>query len=252
MGCANFVAMNLTIDIGNTSAKAAVFDGETMVFAGRLDADFGKQLAEVASHYLPQMCAVSNVAGHREDVEKALAQLPCEVVELTWESPVETFGLSHIPQGLGADRLAAVLGATALMPNVPLLVIDAGTCLTYDYIAPSGRYLGGNISPGLSLRLRAMHEHTALLPLIPLQGEAPLMGEDTDTALRSGVVNGACFEIEGFLKADRQQRGDVQAFFAGADALPFSAEVRPFLHMEPRLVGIGLNRFINEPIIYDR
>ncbi len=238
--------MNLTIDIGNTSTKVAVFDGDSLVYANRIDLDFKQQLSEVVSQYAPRRCAVSNVAGYRREVEEALADLPCEVKHLTWETPLDGFGLSNIPQGLGADRLAAVLGAMSLKPNLPLLVIDAGTCLTYDYIEASGRYLGGNISPGLSLRLRAMHEHTALLPLIPLQGEAPLVGQDTATALRSGVVNGACFEIEGFLKADRQERGDVQAFFAGADDLPFSEEIRPYLHLEPRLVGIGLNLFIKE------
>lgn len=237
--------MNLTIDIGNTSAKAAIFDGERLLCSQRIDEDFERQLQDIIAQYAPQRCAISNVAGEREEVRAALNALPMDRVHLSWQTPVEVFGLSRIPMGLGADRLAAILGATYLCPHRPLLVVDAGTCLTYDYLSAEGVYLGGSISPGLSLRLQAMHEHTALLPLVPLHGDAPLVGHDTATALRSGVVHGARFEIEGFFAADRRQRGDVTLFFAGADPLPFSEEVKKHLVAEPLLVAIGLNRLLH-------
>lgn len=236
--------MNLTIDIGNTSAKAALFEGERLVHAERLDHDFRHGVEALMERYAPTACALSNVAGRRAEVRDTLARLGIPVTELTWQSDVRAYGIEVVPEGLGADRLAAVLGAKALCPDRELLVIDAGTCVTYDYVSAGGFYVGGNISPGLALRLRAMHEHTALLPLIPLEGDAPLMGQDTDTALRSGVVNGTCFEIEGFIREDLRARNDVAVFFAGADALPFSEEIRRVLICEPRLVGIGLNRLL--------
>lgn len=236
--------MNLTIDIGNTSVKAAVFEGEQLVEAQRLDYDFREQLALLVRKYAPRHCAFANVAGRHEAVQALLESFSFEIVELSWETPVSSFGLSAVPAGLGADRLAAVLGAMWLCPRQPLLVVDAGTCLTYDYVSSQGEYLGGNISPGLALRLRAMHEHTALLPLVSLSGEAPLVGHDTATALRSGVVHGACFEIEGFWRADVERRGEVTLLFAGADPLPFSADTKEHMVCEPRLVSIGLNCFL--------
>ena len=122
---------------------------------------------------------------------------------------------------LRADRLAAVMGAQSLLPHRTVLVIDAGTCITFDLLLSNGHYLGGNISPGLDMRLRAMHEFTARLPLISAEGENPDYGYDTITALRSGAKSGIRLEIMGYLAQVRAEYPDACAFLTGGNRFDF-------------------------------
>ena len=124
------------------------------------------------------------------------------------------------------------------MPYV--LVIDAGTCITYDLIEPTGDVFKGAISPGVGLRLKAMHEHTALLPLIDPEGEVELLGLDTDTALRSGAVMGAALEIEGFIRRLARQYPDVKVFVTGGNHFDFDEEIKTRIISEPMLIFKGL------------
>ena len=125
------------------------------------------------------------------------------------------------PATLGADRLAAVMGAQSLLPHRTVLVIDAGTCITFDLLLSDGHYLGGNISPGLEMRLRAMHEFTARLPLVSAEGDNPDYGYDTITALRSGAKSGIRLEIMGYLAQVRAKHPDACAFLTGGNRFDF-------------------------------
>lgn len=181
---------------------------------------------------------VSNVAG--------LDALPKEVAEhkdchiLTWKSPEACLWLKKIPAGLGSDRVAADIGARSIRPKQTLLVIDAGTCLTFDVIAKDGTILGGAISPGIALRLKAMHEHTAALPLLDPNGEHPVLGYDTPTSMRSGAVNGVKWEIEGYIRNIMNNYPDLHVFFTGGDVTEFPEDLQPIVTCEPLLVQKGL------------
>lgn len=237
--------MNLVIDIGNTSTKVAVFDTQDrIVWAERVDASFGTTLRELETRYAPALCAFSSVAARNEEVETALARLACPVLRVSGTTPVAHHRLYGIPENLGADRLAAVMGGLTLLPQTDLLVIDSGTCITYDYVGADGRYLGGNISPGLGIRFKAMHDHTALLPLIEEAGEAPLIGHDTDTALRSGVVNGVRFEIEGYVREEVKRRPEVRVLLTGGTHSEMDRALATLVRVEPHLVEIGLNTLL--------
>jgi type III pantothenate kinase len=176
--------MVLTIDIGNTSAKVAVFQDNEIIFSERVATDWHTEIGKLCATYDIKGCGVSNVAGPNEALDRALQLLPCPVLRLTYTSPCAQPYFQQIPQGLGADRLAADIAAVTQMPNTPVLVIDAGTCLTFDVIDENHCFAGGNISPGVELRLKAMHEHTAALPLISVEGDLPDLGYDTATAIR--------------------------------------------------------------------
>ena len=236
--------MVLTIDIGNTSAKVAVFQDNEIIFSERVTTDWHTEIGKLCATYDIKGCGVSNVAGPNEALDRALQLLPCPVLRLTYTSPCAQPYFQQIPQGLGADRLAADIAAVTQMPNTPVLVIDAGTCLTFDVIDENHCFAGGNISPGVELRLKAMHEHTAALPLISVEGDLPDLGYDTATAIRGGAVNGIKFEIEGYIRMCRKRFPNLHVFYTGGNHFEFSPDVAPCITHDPHLVLRGLHELV--------
>lgn len=211
--------MILLVDIGNTSTKVKYNNvGEVRRFAH--DAVPWQQL----------LCDVlevrlSCVGPEPHELLALASERNIPLIRCTWDSPLVKRFLPAIPAGLGADRVAAILGAMTTQPGKPVLVIDSGTCLTTDLVSASGEHLGGIISPGLGLRLKAMHEHTAALPLVPSEGSAPILAFTTEEAMRGGAVNGLRFEIEGYITHIMVLHPDVVVFYTGGDELSLSVPV---------------------------
>ena len=122
-----------------------------------------------------------------------------------------------------------MVGAVSLNPQRDLLIIDAGSCITYDLVDSRGSYLGGNISPGLHMRLMAMHEHTGRLPLVEAEGSIPPVGYDTETAIRSGAVLGIQHEVAGTIQAMRLKRPSLGVYLTGGDHLIFDASTKSII-----------------------
>lgn len=162
------------------------------------------------------------------------------VIYLNHETPIPIENLYSTPETLGPDRLAAVIGAKSLMPNSNVLVIDMGTAITYDFASAEGQYLGGNISPGIEMRLRALHEFTAKLPLVSQTGELPLIGNCTETAIRVGVMMGVKSEIEGYIRTHLQKKTNVSVFLTGGDTINFEDSVKSRIFAQKFLVHVGL------------
>lgn len=220
--------MYILLDIGNTRLKASTADSNS-IYPNENWLDF----TDIAEEIL-----VSNVAGS-DALPKEVARSPkCKC--LTWQSPEAREWLKDIPAGLGADRVAADIGARSMMPEHTLLIIDAGTCLTFDVIGRDGTILGGAISPGINLRLRAMHEHTAALPLLDAEGEHPVLGYDTPTSMRSGAINGIRWEIEGYIRTMQKMYPDLHVFMTGGDDMEFPEDLQHIITREPLLVQKGL------------
>ena len=220
--------MYILLDIGNTRLKASTADCNS-IYPNENWLDF----TDIAEEIL-----VSNVAGS-DALPKEVAMSPkCKF--LTWQSPEAREWLKDIPAGLGADRVAADIGARSMMPEHTLLIIDAGTCLTFDVIGRDGTILGGAISPGINLRLRAMHEHTAALPLLDAEGEHPVLGYDTPTSMRSGAINGISWEIEGYIRTMQKMYPDLHVFMTGGDDMEFPEDLQHIITREPLLVQKGL------------
>jgi type III pantothenate kinase len=220
--------MYILLDIGNTRLKASTADCNS-IYPNENWLDF----TDIAEEIL-----VSNVAGS-DALPKEVARSPkCKF--LTWQSPEAREWLKDIPAGLGADRVAADIGARSMMPEHTLLIIDAGTCLTFDVIGRDGTILGGAISPGINLRLKAMHEHTAALPLLDAEGEHPVLGYDTPTSMRSGAINGIRWEIEGYIRTMQKMYPDLHVFMTGGDDMEFPEDLQHIITREPLLVQKGL------------
>lgn len=231
--------MKLLIDIGNTSAKLAVMNAGIVHFE-RKHESWNDTFRRILSEYSISDVRLSSVAGEDASLQTALDDLGVPVIRLTSATSCPVKPVVGIPLAYGSDRWAADIGAFTQDPNHTLLIIDAGTCITYDLFSSDGLLLGGAISPGVQLRLNAMHEHTALLPQVEAVPDSPLLGHDTRTHMLSAAVNGACFEIEGYIRTFWHEFPDLHVFITGGNTFQFSSDVTCPITYDPYLVFKGL------------
>ena len=236
--------MNLTIDIGNTRTKVAVFENGQFVREEKFENARPQHLLDVLSKYHPERMAYCSVAAENPELEAALRTLPYPVLHVTGQTPAPVQVCYRTPDTLGADRLAAVVGAVTLQPQTDLLVVDAGTCITYDFVEASGRYLGGNISPGVEMRLEALNRRTARLPRNDVDRDTPHLGYDPHTAIRAGVVRGIGYELQGCIRHWQKRYPGLRIFLTGGDRFAFSDAVRQNILTDSHLVARGLNRLL--------
>lgn len=239
--------MRLVVDIGNTFAKAAVFDGDTMAGAVHCRRTQSNALcAFIEQQGQPASCALSAVADIDGRISGLLERLGCPVLRVDGSTPVPFENSYRTPATLGSDRIAAISAAATLLPQRDVLIIDAGTCITFDFIDASGRYLGGNISPGTHMRFAALHHQTARLPFINERGGTPLLGYNTATAIRSGVLRGINHEINGYIEALMADYAELCVLLTGGKRSKLKTgyvpEERVFI--EPHLVEKGLNALL--------
>ena len=242
--------MNLVIDIGNTRVKLYTFDGSTIADKTYSDSNTLAELDGLLERFKYKKAIISSVASIGTEAEQRLKAMPVPLtylddstklpVDIVYRKPGSSEGIP-MPVGMGADRIAAIVAAKMMQPNTPLLIVDAGTCITYEFIDGEGYYMGGNIAPGTGIRAKGMHEHTALLPLIDCYGETPIMGYDTETAMRCGVMHGVKYEIEGYIKQWSKHFPNLTVFMTGGDGMTFDADIKDRIHIEPDLVAKGLN-----------
>ena len=214
---------NLTIDIGNTWVKVAYYLGTKLVATTRFAGSDGQVLDRFINTYKPDtaiLCSTASPATTQDIV--SLAESRCRrVLQLTHETPMPIHLAYRTPDTLGRDRIATAVGAWCLVHDGgeagDVLVVDAGTAITYDLTLADGSFVGGNIAPGVGLRFAALHEHTGRLPLVSAQGEAPLVGYDTQTAIRSGVLLGVLGEVRNYIAALSDKHPGLRVFFAGGD-----------------------------------
>ncbi len=232
--------MNLIVDIGNSSVKVALFNGDEMRLRERLREDATTQLARMVQGLDIDACAYSVVGNAGHDVEALLHKISKTTpLYVKGTTPTPLINDYDTPATLGADRLAAAVGASQLCPGCNLLVIDVGTCITYDYVSESGHYLGGDISPGLGMRMRALHQQTARLPLVASTGETPSIGTTTETAIRAGVIQGIDFEICGYIQSMKSTHNNTHIFLTGGNSYRFAKGFE--VERSDALVETGLN-----------
>src|SRR6267142_1698157 len=234
--------MNIAVDYGNTSAKVGIFrDGQLQ--EKRLFQDPAALRAFLESYHAENVI-VSSVSHPAEDV-LSWSVARGEKIALSHQLPLPIKILYTTPQTLGVDRIAAVCGAVEIFPNQDCLVIDAGTCITYEFIDHRGNYYGGGISPGIAMRFEAMHRFTSRLPLVQPVLLAPLVGDSTESSMQSGGINGARAEIQGIVQRYLQQYPNVKPVLCGGDVAFLENQFKPPIFVSPDLVLIGLNRILH-------
>lgn len=235
----------MIIDIGNTVAKLVAFDGDEPVEEIRTCNDSLSALGAFATKYAFTHGIVGTVKGMTAEAEEQLRSLKIPILRFSPQTPVPITNRYKSPETLGADRLAAAVGASSLKPGKDLLIIDAGTCVTYEVIDAKGNYWGGNIAPGMQMRLRSLNEFTAKLPLVSAEGDVPGMGYDTETAIRSGVLRGMKYEIEGYIRSMRRKYPHLLVFLTGGDKINFDTTIKSIIFADKFIVPRGLNKILD-------
>ncbi|SDY02990.1 type III pantothenate kinase [Hymenobacter psychrophilus] len=238
----------LALDIGNTAVKYGCFERDEL-----LEWASGQTSAQVRAAVLrlhPEHVVVASVAGPTAVWAAELrALVPGRVLEFVpATTPLPLTNAYATPQTLGADRLAAAVGAAWLLPGRDVVIVDAGTAIKFDVVEGGQVFRGGSIAPGLAMRFKALHAFTGRLPLVaPLPevaDEIPLTGTDTESAIRSGVLNGAAAEVAGLLAAYTARYPKLAVVLAGGDAPFFRARLKGAIFVVPELVLIGLHRIL--------
>ncbi len=239
--------MNLCIDIGNTRIKIGIFDNGTMIHN---DAFYTKSEKEVddliKKHKITQ--AISSSTRKSVSAFEKRVKSHVSLIRLNHKTSIPIENMYLTPKTLGKDRLAVVIGCTKVYPNRNCLVIDAGTCITYDIVTSDKRYLGGNISPGLRMRAKAMDTMTSTLPLVEPVYNIDYIGKSTTTAMQNGVVYGTLLEIESLIAMIKQDIGDINVIITGGDAPFFANLLKTKIFVNSFLVLEGLDATINYAI----
>lgn len=236
--------MNLIVDIGNNSAKYFLFNGEQIILHTRKSSGSYEILKEWSENFDIEGIIVSSVIDIDNSAKAEFEALGCQVHWFNGETPTPLTIDYKTPHTLGSDRLAAAVGAWHEAPGRNLLVIDSGSAITIDLITKDGHYKGGNIAPGIKMRLRALHDYTGRLPLVEKEGELPAIGHDTETAIRCGVIKGICHEIDGYIDDFQQKYGNLLVFLTGGDEKTLQNNIKNRIFADKYLVAKGLNRIL--------
>ena len=244
--------MLLAIDVGNTRIKGAVYERNTLinqfVFSSAEVKNSIENILEKNSKITDLI--VSSVGNENSIVFNSFS----ERISIHFVSHQDIFPFQNkyaTPTTLGIDRMVLASGATLLFPKKNKLVIDAGTCVTYDFIDDENRYWGGAISPGLRLRYESLHQFTAKLPLLTLEEPLNFIGNSTNQSIHSGVVNGLIHEIDGFIEQYKNKNENFTIILTGGDAEFLAKRLKNTIFANSNFLLESLNQFFQYKINND-
>ncbi|CAM1334848.1 type III pantothenate kinase [Tenacibaculum aestuariivivum] len=233
--------MNLVIDIGNTRVKCAVFEGGRVVCVFVFEKDkLVIELKKIISNYSVSASIIASVATISKNTVAEIKKL-LNPVFLNSETKVPFVNHYKTPKTLGVDRIALAAAAAVTYPRKNVLVIDAGTCITFDFINKDKKYIGGAISLGIEMRYKALHTFTSKLPLLEINDDFNFIGTDTNTSIHSGVLNGICNEIKGVIYQYQKKFGDLTVVLTGGDTYFLAKQLKSGIFAHPNFVLEGLH-----------
>jgi type III pantothenate kinase len=236
--------MNLAIDLGNTRAKLAVFE-ENKIIKEFYTYDFTREfLLDILDKFEVKNSIISSVVHHKSEIAELLGQKTF-FVELTSETPTGLTLDYQTPETLGRDRIAVAVGAVDIAPNKNILIADIGSCMTLDLVTADRVFCGGNIAPGFGMRIRAMHDYTAKLPMAELREPDNLLGKTTSQAVLNGAYWGIVAEINFIFELLQKEYLDLVLILTGGDAHFFAGEIKYCTFASPNLLLFGLNRILD-------
>jgi len=237
--------MNLVIDIGNTLTKGAIFRDDEMVDKISMEVFNTGRLEDIIKKYPGFNKAILSTVKERDPaLISSLKQHVDSFIELGRDTPLPVKNVYETPETLGYDRLAAAVGANTIFPGSNVLIIDIGSAITFDFIDRENNYRGGNISPGMQMRFRALNEHTSNLPLVKPAVQDRGIGKNTTEAIRKGVQNGIIYEIDGFIDQMKSVHEDLKIMVTGGDSNFFDNSLKNSIFVDLNLILKGLNRIL--------
>lgn len=242
------MAMNICIDQGNSRTKVALFDEQGSIVKSFMYKQFTSEDVErLFSLYSLQDSIISSVVNIEPSLVNVLHRKSRQFILFDHQTPIPIQNDYETPNTLGQDRLAAAVGAATLCPKKDLLIIDAGSAITYDVMTADGHYLGGNIAPGIKMRFKSLHQLTKKLPMMEVEENSllPLFGKNTRDAMAAGVIRGVAFEVKGYVASLAKQGRKLQVYLTGGNAPFILNHVQSPMVYEKHLVLIGLNAILH-------
>ncbi len=237
--------MNLVIDIGNTRVKYAIFNEENLLEIFSTDKrKLVSKLKEVQQKHVLKRAILSSVSGMNENILKEIKNLfKVLILDNNLNFPFKI--LYKTKDTLGVDRLALMAASVKKYPQKNVLVIDAGTCITYDFMSKDTHYLGGSISPGLLMRYKALKNQTENLPLLDPEYPTNFVGNSTKQSIHSGVILGIIYEIEGVVAHYKAKYSNLTVVLTGGDAYFLAEKLKSSIFANPNFLLEGLNHILN-------
>lgn len=239
------MAKNLCIDWGNTRVKTAIFENNLLIHSNNFSKEeAANEIQNILGTFQPEAAILCKVSEVPLDLEESLAEkTKLRVLDEKTSLPImNAYNSSHT---LGMDRIALSVGMQITHPGKNNLVICIGSAITYNFCQKNGIFRGGNITPGMKMRFQALHDYADQLPMIDEKGEVLLLGYDTETCIRSGVVLGIASEIDGMINNYRAQFPDFNVILTGGDYSFFEDKLKNRIFADPQLLLKGLNSILN-------
>ena len=241
----------LVLDIGNTNTKYGYFEANVLKYSG-ICSHWSKE--EWTSFHQKAPFTLIFVSKVEASTKQTLSLLPqsCDVafIDDTTKYPFTT-NYDDI-NSLGVDRRAALSGVLTTHPKKPVLIIDAGSCITYDYINADAHHEGGAISPGRVMRYNAMHVFTANLPLLDPIDKLPVIGTSTSSSMSLGVEAGIIYEVHAQIEAFAQKFGDFTIILTGGDSNFLIKNIKCTIFADAELILIGLQNLLTFNIFHEK
>ncbi len=236
--------MNLVIDIGNTRVKTAVFKENTMLNNDSLNlVNFSDHVDKIIQKYPIKHVIISSV-GDFNDKFIDFFDPSVKVCTLTHRTKIPFSNEYKTPKTIGVDRIALIAASVHKFPNTRVLVIDAGSCITYDFVNDEKQYFGGSISPGIKMRYKALNSFTNNLPHLSAVNQIPIFGDSTQNAIHIGVLNGVIQEIEGVISQFKSKYKKLTVVLTGGDTIFLAKNIKSTIFANPNFLLEGLNSIL--------
>ncbi len=236
--------MNLIVDTGNTRVKLAVFEKDTLVEVLFIDVNnFLSETKKILKKYRITAGILSNVSFISEKELQKLQNI-LNLLVLSSSTNVPFTNLYETPETLGVDRIGLVAAAVNKYSEKNILIIDAGTCITFDFVNEQSEYLGGAISPGIEMRYQALHKFTVKLPILEKKGPKNFIGNNTNESIHSGVVNGVINELEGVIGQYKSKYSDLTVVLTGGDTNFLAKQLKSSIFANQNFLLEGLNEIL--------
>jgi len=236
--------MNLTIDIGNSSTKFAVFHNNDLTHFDVVDHIAVEMLQNIFDKFDITATVISSVKNDDQSVMDFLSE-NFNLIKLVPDLPLPIKNCYKTPESLGNDRIANAVAGNHFHQDQNILIIDIGTCITYDFVNDKREYVGGGISPGIELRYKSLNTFTDKLPLVVQNNEDELIGTTTERSITSGVQNGIIAEVDGIIDQYKMKHSDINVIITGGDSNFFEKRLKNPIFVRPKLLLEGLNVILN-------
>ena len=237
--------MNLVLDVGNSLLKIALFEKSELIQKFKFSENYKKNTEDIISKYKVTHSIISNV-GRIDDSIINILKESTNLLLVSNQLKIPFKNLYKSKNTLGQDRLALVSAAAFNFPNENVLIVDVGSCITYDFKNNNNEYLGGGISPGISMRFKSLNTFTSNLPLIDFDSIYQLIGNNTKNSITSGVVNGTISEINGIIQQYREEFKNIRIILTGGDSNFLLKRIKNTIFADRNFLLIGLNKLLED------